>query len=97
MSGAISSHGGLTRRSFLKATGAVAGAAAVTGVATPTLQALAADYESGQKESEQERIFRGVCRPNCFAFCHLNVHVRDGKVVKTSRAPHLPARTFACA
>ena len=53
MSGAISSHGGLTRRSFLKATGAVAGAAAVTGVATPTLQALAADYESGQKESEQ--------------------------------------------
>ena len=51
MSGAISSHGGLTRRSFLKATGAVAGAAAVTGVATPTLQALAADYESGQKES----------------------------------------------
>lgn len=88
MSGAISSHGGLTRRSFLKATGAVAGAAAVTGVATPTLQALAADYESGQKESEQERIFRGVCRPNCFAFCHLNVHVRDGKVVKTSRAPY---------
>ena len=43
----------------------------------PTLQALAADYESGQKESEQEQIFRGVCRPNCFAFCHLNVHVRD--------------------
>ena len=79
---------GFTRRSFLKATGAVAGAAAVTGVATPTLQALAADYESGQKESEQERIFRGVCRPNCFAFCHLNVHVRDGKVVKTSRAPY---------
>ena len=88
MSGATSSHSGLTRRSFLKATGAVAGAAAVTGVATPTLQALAADYESGQKESEQERIFRGVCRPNCFAFCHLNVHVRDGKVVKTSRAPY---------
>ena len=88
MSGATSSHSGLTRRSFLKATGAVAGAAAVMGVATPTLQALAADYESGQKESEQERIFRGVCRPNCFAFCHLNVHVRDGKVVKTSRAPY---------
>ena len=43
MSGATSSHGGLTRRSFLKATGAVAGAAAVTGIATPTLQALAAD------------------------------------------------------
>lgn len=90
MSGATSSHSGLTRRSFLKATGAVAGAAAVMGVATPTLQALAADYESGQKESEQERIFRGVCRPNCFAFCHLNVHVRDGKwskprVLRTTR------------
>ena len=37
MSGATSSQGGLTRRSFLKATGAVAGAAAVTGAATVIL------------------------------------------------------------
>ena len=37
MSGATSSQGGLTRRSFLKATGAAAGAAAVTGAATVIL------------------------------------------------------------
>lgn len=88
MSGAISPHAGLTRRSFLKTTGAVAGATAVAGVATPTMQALAATDDSGTKESEEEQVFRGVCRPNCFAFCHLNVHVREGKIVKTSRADY---------
>lgn len=88
MSETISRTGGLTRRGFLKTTGLVAGASALVGASTPALQALAADYERGQKAVEGEQIFRGVCRPNCFAFCHLNVHVRDGKVVKTSRAPY---------
>lgn len=88
MSGMNSPQGGLTRRSFLKTTGAVVGVAAVAGGAAPALQALAAEYETGQKEGDGEKIFRGVCRPNCFGFCHLNVHVCDGVVVKTSRAPY---------
>lgn len=83
-----SPQGGLTRRNFLKTTGAVAGVGALAGTAAPALQALAVDYEQGPKESEGEQIFRGVCRPNCFGFCHLNVHVRDGNIVKTSRAPY---------
>lgn len=87
MSGA---HGpkGLTRRSFLKTTGAVGVAAVAAGAATPQLAAIAEGYEPGQPETQGEQIFRGVCRPNCFGFCHLNVHVRDGKVVKTSRAEY---------
>ena len=87
MSGA---HGpkGLTRRSFLKTTGAAGVAAVAAGAATPQLAAIAEGYEPGQPETQGEQIFRGVCRPNCFGFCHLNVHVRDGKVVKTSRAEY---------
>lgn len=87
MSGTNSPQVGLTRRSFLKTTGVVAGAAAVGGSAT-SLTALAENYNSGQAEAEGEQIFRGVCRPNCFGFCHVNVHVRDGKVTKTSRAEY---------
>lgn len=83
MSGTNGSQGGLTRRSFLKTTGAVAGAAAIAGVATPALTALAEDANSGSANSGDE-IFAGVCRGNCTGGCFLNVHVRDGKVVRTS-------------
>ena len=34
----------------------------------------------------QEQIFRNVCRPNCGGHCPVNVHVRNGKVVKITRA-----------
>lgn len=81
----------LTRRGFLKTTGALAGAAVVAGGAG-TLTALADGNGAGQVTSEGEEIFRGVCRPNCFGFCHLNVHVRDGRIVKTSRAPYQDPR-----
>lgn len=91
MSGTNSPQGGLTRRSFLKTTAAVASATAVMG-STGALEALAEEYGDNQIETSEEQIFRGVCRPNCFAFCHLNVHVRDGKIVKTSRAPYLDER-----
>lgn len=85
MSGTNSPQGGLTRRSFLKTTGVAAGAAALAGGAN--LTALAAEDVAAQNASG-EQVFRGNCRPNCFGFCHLNVHVRDGKIVKTSRAPY---------
>lgn len=79
-------HGkGVSRRSFLKTTGVLAGAAAVAGSATGALTALAQTYEPGQRESEGERIFCGVCRGNCSGTCKLNIHVRDGKIVKTSK------------
>lgn len=86
MSETTSPRAGLTRRSFLKTTGAVAGAAALTGAAAPTLTALAADYEAGRKEDEGEELIQTCCRPGCVTGCYLNAHVRDGRVVKTSLA-----------
>lgn len=86
--GVESAAHGITRRSFLKTTGAITGAAAIAGVGAPSLTALAQDYSAGQPSNQGEQIFRGVCRPNCFGYCHLNVHVRNGNVVKTSRGEY---------
>lgn len=83
MSGTMSSQGGLTRRSFLKTTGAVAGATALCGLATPSLTALAQQSVSGQDE---DRAVFNQCRTGCVTGCPLNVHVRDGKVVKVEPA-----------
>lgn len=88
MSETTSSQGGLTRRSFLKTTGAVAGAAAVAGVATPALSALA---EGDASENLEEQVFSAACRGNCMGGCPLAVTVRDGKVVKTEAWEELPA------
>lgn len=95
MSGANSLQGGLTRRSFLKTTGVAAGAAALIG--TGSITALA-DFSPGQVEAEGETLCHCVCRGNCFGFCNLNVHVRDGRVVKTSKwqLPETPEYTRIC-
>lgn len=83
MSGATSSHVGLTRRSFLKTTGAVAGATALGGVTLATRdEAEAVQFEDGSSPSEGETIATTVCRSNCSQACLFNVHVRDGRVVK---------------
>ncbi len=74
MSGTTSPHGGLTRRGFPKATGALAGAA------TTTLSA----HADAPHVSDGEQVFCGVCRGNCAGGCFLDVKVRDGKVVRTS-------------
>lgn len=71
----------ITRRRFLGTTGAVAGLAAVAGLSTPSLQAYAGQEE---KTPGEDQVFCGVCRGNCAGGCFLNVHVRDGHVVRTS-------------
>ncbi len=87
MSGATSSQRGLTRRSFLKTTGAVVGATAVAGALSPSFAAFAEDFSAGQPQVEGETTAACVCRCNCFGACRINAHVRDGVVVKTSIAP----------
>ena len=76
----------ISRRSFLKTAGLAAGATTLTVGTRPVLKALAVDSKLSQASDEAEKIFRAICRPNCFGYCALNVHVRDGKVVKTSQA-----------
>ena len=39
------------------------------------------------KDADGEQIFSCMCVGNCQSRCRLYVHVRDGKVVKTSMAP----------
>lgn len=70
----------LTRRGFLKATGAAAGVAAVagTGATLVGLDADAAHAEAG------EATFRSGCRGNCGSRCPMTVTVREGKVVKVA-------------
>lgn len=77
---------GLSRRSFLKASAAV-GVASIAG--TGGLTALAEELKPGQPSNEDDQIFQGICRPNCGQCCSIDVHVRDGKVVKTSMT-HVP-------
>lgn len=71
---------GISRRSFLKTTGAVAGAAAVGGGAT-TLNAFAA-VEDAQTDPDTV-VYSGSCRGNCFQGCHIYYKVREGHVVET--------------
>ncbi|WP_139651722.1 molybdopterin-containing oxidoreductase family protein [Raoultibacter phocaeensis] len=78
MSGANSPQGGLTRRSFLKTTGVVAGAAAVLGGSASTFAAVAA--ESPDQVNVEKKVT--YCRGNCGAnMCSFDVKVRDGKVI----------------
>lgn len=72
---------GFTRRSFIK------GAAALTAAG-----ALAGCSPQGENMEEvkepvsvpEDEIYTGVCRANCFGGCMLNVHVRDGQIVRTT-------------
>ncbi len=85
MSGMNGSTAGLTRRSFLKTTAAVAGVAAVAGTAvTGTLAPVA---EAGELAAE-ESVFHSGCRGNCGSKCHMDVTVREGKVVKVAAAQY---------
>lgn len=80
-------NSGLTRRSFLKTTGVVAGAAAAVG-STTTLTALAKDGES-KDINQSDEVYTSFCRGNCGSYgCNLGVHVRDGKVVRVAPQPY---------
>lgn len=84
MSGTTSSHSGLTRRSFLKTTGAVAGATAVVG-AGAVLSGVAVDEASAEDGvANGERQVRGACRGNCGSRCPMKVTVREGKVTSVT-------------
>ncbi|WP_417303661.1 twin-arginine translocation signal domain-containing protein [Ellagibacter isourolithinifaciens] len=64
---------GISRRSFLKTTAAVAGAAAVSGA---TMTALAATDEETAGDEEHEVVC--VCGCNCQGNCSMVATVREG-------------------
>ena len=70
----------ISRRSFLK--GSLAAAAAMSA---SSAMAFAEDKAAeATAAAAQEQVFCGSCRGNCAGQCFLNIHVRDGKVVRTS-------------
>ncbi len=71
---------GFSRRSFIKGVAALTAAGALAGC-TPK------DDDKQQADPVvvvEDEIFAGACRGNCGGGCFLNVHVRDGQVVRTS-------------
>ena len=73
---------GITRRSFLKSTALVVGAAAMTGV---TGCSTIAEQSAEQVHlAGEEQTFTNWCRGNCGGPCNLTGTVREGKLVKTS-------------
>ncbi|MBQ1509266.1 MAG: molybdopterin-dependent oxidoreductase [Selenomonadaceae bacterium] len=79
----------VTRRGFLKTSAIATGAVIAGGVLPLGLCniAFAEEYKHGQPLYSDEQIFHGCCRGNCSGTCKINVHVRDNKIVKTSRRP----------
>lgn len=76
--------GGISRRSFLKTSAAVAGIAATSGV---TMSALAADTENSSVEEHEVKC---VCGCNCQGNCSLVATVREGRLVNVRANDELP-------
>ncbi|MRX83679.1 molybdopterin-dependent oxidoreductase [Eggerthella guodeyinii] len=84
MSETTSPRTGLTRRSFLKTTGAVAGALAVSEVVGSRLDAFGQSVEGTASNEEVKYV---ACRGNCHGGCQFKCTVRNNKVVKNEMAP----------
>lgn len=76
----------LTRRSFLKTTAVVAGAAATVG-GMSTLTACSSSGQQATSAGGESKTANCVCRCNCFGACRIAAEVRDDHVVRTSIAP----------
>ena len=72
---------GFSRRSFIKGAAALTAAGALVGCSP---QAKNLEEKDPKKEAPEEQVFAGACRGNCAGGCFLNVHVRDGQVVRTT-------------
>ena len=73
---------GFTRRSFIAGAAALTAAGALSGCSA-TAKGLAPHAADSSKAGVEE-IFSGACRSQCIQGCYLNVHVRDGQIVRTT-------------
>lgn len=76
----------IARRSFLKGSAA----AIAAGIVMPGgANLLSKKVNASEKTVENvEQITYGVCRGDCLGHCPMRVHVRNGRVVKTSKLSH---------
>ncbi|MFD0702298.1 molybdopterin oxidoreductase [Slackia equolifaciens] len=75
---------GFTRRNFIKGAALLTATGALAGCAPQT-----EGMQEATTEVKPDEIYCGSCRGACMQGCQLNVHVRDGRVVRTS-ARELP-------
>lgn len=86
-----SKRGAFTRRSFIQGAATLTAAGMLAGCSATT-----AELQEGAPDpakAGQEEIYRGGCRGFCTGGCSLNLHVRDGVLVRTSAAK-LPDSTY---
>lgn len=79
MSGESNLCGGISRRSFLKTTGAIAGASVVGGLACAT-PGIAEEGAAGRGISDDVQMPSVNCTGNCGGRCFYNACVKDGKM-----------------
>ena len=72
---------GFSRRSFIKGVAAFTAAGALAGCTPKDDDKQQVDPAPAECPDE---IFAGACRGNCSGGCFLNVHARDGRIVRTS-------------
>ena len=75
----------IPRRTFLK------GSAAAFALGVAMLEGglfFSKAGKSAAKNAGEEVITYGVCRGDCLGHCPMKVHVRNGRIVKTSKLHH---------
>ncbi|MEC4176806.1 molybdopterin-dependent oxidoreductase [Adlercreutzia sp. R7] len=75
----------LGRRAFLQGSAATLGIAALGSAGCAPREEIESLPDTSEPVDEEDEIFQGVCRGNCGGGCRMNVHVRGGKIVKTSK------------
>lgn len=86
MSVGSNSRIGFTRRNFLKVAAASGLAASFAGGALSACSPNDGKDSEDQVQTSSDQIYAGVCRGFCASGCPLNVHVREGKIVRTTAA-----------
>lgn len=81
MSETVKSSSGFTRRSFIKGAASLTAAGMLAG---GSAQAFALEEVPAEAGAGEEQIFRGACRAFCTGGCALDLHVRDGVIVRTT-------------
>ena len=87
-----------SRRSFVTGAAALTGAGLLAACSPQSQPEQGAEGEEGLAGTGgNEEIYAGACDGNCAGGCYLNIHVRDGKIVRTSaRELPDPAYTRIC-
>ena len=78
-----------SRRSFVAGAAALTGAGLLTACSPQSEAPADSANEDLAATGGNEEIFAGACDGNCAGGCYMNIHVRDGVIVRTS-ARELP-------